>query len=139
MQTINDAIRLLRRQADLEAAMGKPGGIRITEGQELIMLRRLLGDDSLNTARLPSRSSLAVPRLEPEKENQITSDISNTTLVTINCGRDIQHPSKFFDQRTSIERLHDEIDHAQLQTREHDVPIAVPGDHDHWDGCEVRL
>jgi hypothetical protein len=44
MQTINDAIRLLRRQADLEAAMRKPGGIRITEEQELIMLRRRLAE-----------------------------------------------------------------------------------------------
>ena len=33
MQTINDAIRLIRRQADLVAAMRKPGGIRITEEQ----------------------------------------------------------------------------------------------------------
>jgi len=42
MQPINEAIRLLRRQADLEAAMRKPGGIRITEEQELIMLKRRL-------------------------------------------------------------------------------------------------
>ena len=42
MQTINEALRLLRRQADLEAAMRKPGGIRITEEQELIMLKRRL-------------------------------------------------------------------------------------------------
>jgi hypothetical protein len=42
MQTINEAIRLLRRQAELEAAMRKPGGIRITEEQELVMLRRRL-------------------------------------------------------------------------------------------------
>jgi len=44
MQTINDAIKLLRRQADLEAAMRKPGGIRIIEEQELIMLRRRLAE-----------------------------------------------------------------------------------------------
>ena len=42
MQTINDTIRLLRRQADLERAMRKPGGIRITEEQELILLKRRL-------------------------------------------------------------------------------------------------
>ena len=42
MQTINEALRLLRRQADLEAAMRRPGGIRITEEQELIMLKRRL-------------------------------------------------------------------------------------------------
>jgi hypothetical protein len=44
MQTINDAIRLIRRQADLEAAMRKPGGIRITEEQELVMLKRRLAE-----------------------------------------------------------------------------------------------
>jgi hypothetical protein len=44
MQTINDAIRLLRRQADPEAAMRKPGGIRITEEQELVMLNRRLAE-----------------------------------------------------------------------------------------------
>jgi hypothetical protein len=44
MQTINDAIRLLRRQVDLEAAMRKPGGIRITEEQELVILKRRLAE-----------------------------------------------------------------------------------------------
>ena len=44
MQTINDAIRLLRRQADLEAAMRKPGAMRITEEQELVMLKRRLAE-----------------------------------------------------------------------------------------------
>jgi len=44
MQTINEAIRLLRRQAELEAAMRKPGGIRITEEQELLMLKRRLAE-----------------------------------------------------------------------------------------------
>jgi hypothetical protein len=44
VRRIDEAIRLLRRQADLEAAMRKPGGIRITEEQKLIMLRRRLAD-----------------------------------------------------------------------------------------------
>jgi hypothetical protein len=44
MQTINDAIRLLRRQAELQAAIRKPGGIRVTEEQELIRLKRRLAE-----------------------------------------------------------------------------------------------
>ena len=44
MQTINEAIRLLRRQSDLEAAMRKPRDIRITEEQELVMLKRRLSE-----------------------------------------------------------------------------------------------
>ncbi len=42
MQTIDDTLALLRRQADLESAMKQPGGIRITEEQELHTIRRQL-------------------------------------------------------------------------------------------------
>jgi hypothetical protein len=42
MQTVNEALRLLRRQADLERAMKQPGGVRITEEQELHVVRRQL-------------------------------------------------------------------------------------------------
>jgi len=35
MQTVDEALNLLKRQAELEAAMKHPGGIRITEEQEL--------------------------------------------------------------------------------------------------------
>jgi hypothetical protein len=42
MQTIDDTLALLRRQAELAAAVKEPGGIRITEEQELHALRRQL-------------------------------------------------------------------------------------------------
>jgi hypothetical protein len=42
MQTVNEALNLLKRQAELEAAMKQPGGIRITEEQELQVVRRRL-------------------------------------------------------------------------------------------------
>jgi hypothetical protein len=42
MQTIDDTLKLLRRQADIEFAMKQPGGIRITEEQELHFVRRQL-------------------------------------------------------------------------------------------------
>jgi hypothetical protein len=42
MQTIGNALTLLKRQAALESAMKQPGGIRITEEQELHTLRQRL-------------------------------------------------------------------------------------------------
>jgi hypothetical protein len=42
METVNEALGLLRRQVELETAMKQLGGIRITEEQELLVLRRRL-------------------------------------------------------------------------------------------------
>ncbi len=42
MQTVNEALGLLKRQAALETAMRQPGGIRIIEEQELHVVRRRL-------------------------------------------------------------------------------------------------
>jgi hypothetical protein len=42
METVNEALGLLRRQVELEMAMKQPGGIRITEEQEILVLRRRL-------------------------------------------------------------------------------------------------
>lgn len=39
MDTINEALGLLRRQEELETAMRRPGGIRILEERELRQLR----------------------------------------------------------------------------------------------------
>jgi hypothetical protein len=44
MQTVNDALSLLKRQAALETAMKQAGGIRITEEQELHVVRRRLSE-----------------------------------------------------------------------------------------------
>ena len=42
METVNEALALLKRQAEIEAARKQPGGIRITEEQELHLVRRKL-------------------------------------------------------------------------------------------------
>ena len=42
MQTVTQALELLKRQAELETAVRQPGGARITEEQELHVLRRRL-------------------------------------------------------------------------------------------------
>jgi hypothetical protein len=44
MQTVNEALVLLKRQAVLESAMKLSGGIRITEEQELHIVRRRLAE-----------------------------------------------------------------------------------------------
>ncbi len=42
MEPLTEALRLLRRQAELEVAMRKPGGIRVTEERELFQLQARL-------------------------------------------------------------------------------------------------
>jgi hypothetical protein len=44
MDTVNEALDLSRRQAELEAALKRPGEFRITEEQELHVLRRRLAN-----------------------------------------------------------------------------------------------
>jgi hypothetical protein len=44
MQSVDEALCLLKRQAQLEAAMKQRGGIRIIEEQELHLVRRRLAD-----------------------------------------------------------------------------------------------
>jgi hypothetical protein len=39
MEPLTEALRLLRRQAELEIAMHRPGGIRVTEERELYQLQ----------------------------------------------------------------------------------------------------
>jgi hypothetical protein len=42
MEPLHEALRLIKRQAELETAMRRPGGIRITEERELFQLRNAL-------------------------------------------------------------------------------------------------
>jgi hypothetical protein len=42
VKTVNEALGLLKRQAELENAMKQPGGIRITAEQELHLVKRRL-------------------------------------------------------------------------------------------------
>ncbi len=39
MNSLHEALLLIKRQAELETAMRRPGGIRITEERELFQLR----------------------------------------------------------------------------------------------------
>ncbi|MGA2778189.1 MAG: hypothetical protein ABSF94_11565 [Steroidobacteraceae bacterium] len=42
MEQLHEALRLIKRQTELEAAMRRPGGIRVTEERELFQLRGAL-------------------------------------------------------------------------------------------------
>ena len=42
MEPLNEALRLLRRQAEIENAMRGPGGIRVTAERELHEIRQTL-------------------------------------------------------------------------------------------------
>jgi hypothetical protein len=39
MRAVNEALQLLKRQEEIENAMRRPGGIRVTEEQELHVVR----------------------------------------------------------------------------------------------------
>jgi hypothetical protein len=39
MEPLIEALRLIKRQTELESAMRRPGGIRITEEREMHLLR----------------------------------------------------------------------------------------------------
>ncbi len=42
MEPLHEALRLIKRQTELENAMRRPGGIRVTEERELCQLRHAL-------------------------------------------------------------------------------------------------
>jgi len=42
MEPLHEALRLIKRQKELENAMRRPGGIRVTEERELFQLRDAL-------------------------------------------------------------------------------------------------
>jgi hypothetical protein len=42
MEPLHEALRLIKRQTELENAMRRPGGIRVTEERELFHLRQAL-------------------------------------------------------------------------------------------------
>jgi hypothetical protein len=42
MEPLREALRLIKRQTELENAMRRPGGIRVTEERELFQLRHAL-------------------------------------------------------------------------------------------------
>lgn len=62
MEPVQEVLRLLKRQAEIEAQMRRPGGIRITEERELIAIReRLQHFPAATKASLEAASALHRP------------------------------------------------------------------------------
>jgi hypothetical protein len=62
MDPINEALELLKRQAELEAGLRQPGGIRVTEERELFAVRaQLQRYPQAVTAILQTAASLRRP------------------------------------------------------------------------------
>jgi hypothetical protein len=59
MQTVDEALNLLKRQAELEKAMRQRGGIRVIEEQELHTVRRQLDEipEAMRAAIQASRAN----------------------------------------------------------------------------------
>jgi hypothetical protein len=68
MEPLHEALRLIERTTELECAMRRPGGIRITEERELQQLRRALAEypeavdavrETVSRMRMPARRVVA--------------------------------------------------------------------------------
>ncbi len=62
MEPLREALRLMKRQTELENAMRRPGGIRVTEERELYQLRGALSQfPAAVTAIMETASQLRRP------------------------------------------------------------------------------
>jgi hypothetical protein len=76
MEPIHEALRLIKRQAELENAMRRPGGIRVTEERELIELSGAL-------ARYPAAVTAileAASRMRRPVDTISAEDVERMTL-----------------------------------------------------------
>jgi hypothetical protein len=69
MEPLSEALRLLRRQSELEEAMRRPGGIRVTEERELYQLR-----DNLQKYPAAVRAILDASRLLHRPVDTLTTN-----------------------------------------------------------------
>jgi hypothetical protein len=88
VQTVTQALKLLKRQSELEAAVRQPGAVRITEEQELHVLgRRLLEFPEASQAVIEAAHALRRPVsdvTEDEVERWATTRISLTRFLDEN-------------------------------------------------------
>ena len=78
MEPLHEALRLIKRQAELEIAMRRPGGIRITEERELHQLRDAL-------TRYPAAVSAimeAASRMRRPIDTISADDVESVTAFT---------------------------------------------------------
>jgi hypothetical protein len=68
MKSVNELLELFTRQAELEKAMRRPGGARVTEEQELLAVKRKL-------AKLPDAKESLTPAMVPPQTAKSDSGI----------------------------------------------------------------
>ncbi len=77
MEPLHEALRLIKRQAELENAMRRPGGIRITEERELHQLR-----DALNRYPAALNAILeAASRMRRPVDTISAEDVESLTSI----------------------------------------------------------
>jgi hypothetical protein len=78
MEPLHEALRLIKRQTELETAMRRPGGIRVTEERELFQLRGAL-------ARYPAAVNAiieAAARMRRPVDTISAEDVDTLTIST---------------------------------------------------------
>ena len=78
MEPLHEALRLIKRQTELEVAMRRPGGIRVTEERELFQLRGAL-------AQFPAAVTAimeAAARMRRPVDTISVEDVERLTIAT---------------------------------------------------------
>jgi hypothetical protein len=78
MEPLHEALRLIKRQTELENAMRRPGGIRVTEERELFQLRHALTQYPASVAAIVE----AAVRMRRPVDTISADDIERNTRTT---------------------------------------------------------
>jgi hypothetical protein len=78
MEPLHEALRLIKRQTELENAMRRPGGIRVTEERELFQLRDALTQYPASVAAIVE----AAARMRRPVDTICVDDVEAALLAT---------------------------------------------------------
>jgi hypothetical protein len=78
MEPLHEALRLIKRQTELESAMRRPGGIRVTEERELFQLRSALAQFPAAVTAIMEAAS----RMRRPVDTISAEDVERLTIAT---------------------------------------------------------
>lgn len=78
MEPLHEALRLIKRQTELENAMRRPGGIRVTEERELFHVRHALTQYPAAVAAIIE----AAARMRRPVDTISIDDVETTVIAT---------------------------------------------------------
>jgi len=78
MEPLHEALRLIKRQTELESAMRRPGGIRVTEERELFQLRGALAQFPAAVTAIMEAAS----RMRRPVDTISAEDVERLTMAT---------------------------------------------------------